>query len=66
MTVHATVDALERIENGLRALLKRVYFPMRNAFDGMKGEELTKAIEAEQERMDDCIEGLLSGERNPY
>lgn len=51
---------LDRIENALRVLLERVVFPARNAFDGIKGDELKEAIEREQRHIKETIERIFS------
>jgi hypothetical protein len=59
---HIAENQLDRIENGIRALLHRVYFPTINAWYGLKGEELTNAMTRESENKQKIIEQILAGE----
>lgn len=56
---------LDRIENGMRWLVKRVGFPTRNAWDGLKGDELRDAAARQERAIDDMVENIMdTGE--PY
>lgn len=53
---------LDRIENGIAALVHRAYFPMRNAYDGIKkSDELTARIVEDDNMRTRFVESILSG-----
>lgn len=51
---------LDRIENGVRWLVKRVGFSTRNAWDGLKGDELSEAIAREERTIDEMVERIMN------
>jgi hypothetical protein len=52
-------EQLDRIENGIRFLVKAVGFPMRNAWDGKSWEEAAPLREQEEKRNDEAVERIM-------
>jgi hypothetical protein len=50
---------LDRIENGIRFLVKCCGFPMRNAWDGKRGDELRRLSTEEEARIDEAVERIM-------
>lgn len=52
-------EQADRIENGIRFLVKRVGFPYRNAWDGLPRDEQAERSRQEEINIDNMVDRIM-------